>query len=178
MMQLAIDEPEKYEVARQAGKPANFGLLYGQGTDGFIVYSLRNYGVEMTWEQGDDRRTKFFQRYSKLLPFHDAFKAFARKYKYVRSPLGRVRHLPLIDSPNKGVKSKEERRAVNSPIQGCLSDLLLWSLAIENQQGLAKISPPFGACHDAAYNYVLEDKVEEETKKMLEIQENLPFRLG
>jgi DNA polymerase I-like protein with 3'-5' exonuclease and polymerase domains len=144
--------------------------------DGFITYAKKNYGVEFTKEQGTEFRDSFFKEYPQLLTYHSVYEAFAHRNKYVRSPLGRIRHLPLIDSPNRAVQAKEERRAVNSPVQGCLSDMLLWTLAIENSNGLAKISPAFGACHDAAYNYVPEDRVEQETNKMLEIQENLPFK--
>lgn len=175
MMSLRESDPEKYDLARQAAKPANFGLLYGQGVDGFQLFSANNYGVHMTTKEAEERRNLFFRRYPRLVKYHEEYKAFARKHGFVPSPLGRVRHLPLMQSPNPAVRSKEERRAVNAPIQGCLSDMLLWTFALEHAQGLAKIAPAFGAVHDAAYNYIPEDSADKILGQMIAIQENLPF---
>jgi DNA polymerase I-like protein with 3'-5' exonuclease and polymerase domains len=145
------------------------------GVDGFMAYAKKNYGVDFTWDEANDFRNAFFKEYAELLRYHEQYKAFAKKYKHVRTPLGRIRHLPLISSPNREQVARCERQAINSPVQGCLTDMLLWCFALENSQGITEEAPAFGAVHDAAYNYCPEDKVDILIPKMLDIQENLPF---
>jgi DNA polymerase I-like protein with 3'-5' exonuclease and polymerase domains len=107
MTRLKVSDPEKFANARQAAKPANFGLLYGQGEDGFRIYSEQNYGVKMTAQEAHIRRELFFKRYPGLLTFHQVYKSFARKHGYVRSPLGRIRH--SIQRRAKGCKCPDTR---------------------------------------------------------------------
>ena len=175
MCDLKHKDKEAFDQARQAAKGANFGCLYGQGAEGYRVYSEKSYGVVMSFQDAEERHAIFFKRYPGLLRFHNLYKKLAHRDKQVVSPLGRIRHLPLIDSSNRAISSREERRALNSPVQSTLSDMLIWALAIEHQQGMSKVAPAFGAIHDAAYNYVREDFAEKDVTRLLEIQENLPF---
>jgi len=177
MMALKKIEKELYDSIRQLGKAGNFGLLYGMGVDGFMIYARKNYGVSLSYEQAETFWTSFFTKYKMLTVYHDTYKAYARKYGMVRGPLGRVRHLPLINSPYQQERALAERQAINSPIQGCLSDMLIWTLALERTQGLSKVSPAFGSIHDAAYNYVPENLVDKLIPAHLDIMENLPFDL-
>jgi DNA polymerase I-like protein with 3'-5' exonuclease and polymerase domains len=172
---LKKEDEEQYDKLRQRGKAGNFGLCFGMGVEGFMVYAKRNYGVDFTWDEANDFRNAFFKEYAELLRYHEQYKAFARKFKHVRTPLGRIRHLPLISSPNREQVARCERQAINSPVQGCLTDMLLWCFALENVEGMSEVAPAFGAVHDAAYNYCPEDKVDIYVPKMLLIQENLPF---
>jgi DNA polymerase I-like protein with 3'-5' exonuclease and polymerase domains len=172
---LELIDPHTFEETRQLGKAGNFGLVFGMKEDGFIVYARVNYRVELEWDQAHTFREGFFKKYPRLLTYHEMQKRFAHQFKHVRTPLGRIRHLPLIKSPNREVASKAERQAINSPVQGTLTDMVLWSLALEERAGLAAIAPCFGACHDSILNYVPEDRVEEIVMKQLEQMENLPF---
>lgn len=180
MLALKETNLELFEIYRQRGKPQNFGLLYGMGAAGFQIYAESGYGVKLSLEEAEETRHTFlYVSYPKLVVYHDSYKAFARKHGHVRSPLGRIRHLPLINSSMNSVRSEAERQAVNSPVQGCLSDMLLWTAALENDQGLSADMPWFGACHDAAYNYVREDRVDQDVGRGMEIMQNLPFeRVG
>lgn len=175
VMALKKTDKKAFDLIRQPAKPANFGLLYGQGPEGFQRFAELNYNVIMELSEATEIHNVFFQMYGGLLHYHEDFKKFAHKHGYVRSPLGRIRHLPLIHSRFSGVRSKAERQAINSPVQSTLSDMMLWALAIEWQMGLQYIAPPFAAIHDATYDYVPEDKVYEIAKKKKEIMENLPF---
>ena len=178
MMAMKKTDKDAFDKIRQLAKAGNFGLLYGMGEEGFMVYAISNYGVkDFTLAAAADFRNRFFQTYPGLLTYHATYKAFAKKHKYVRSPLGRIRHLPLIDSFNSQVRSGAERQSINSPIQSCLSDLMLWSMALEDKAGLTEACPAFGAIHDAAYNYVPEEQVDLYVPEHLEIMENLPFHL-
>jgi DNA polymerase I-like protein with 3'-5' exonuclease and polymerase domains len=164
-----------FEETRQLGKAGNFGLVFGMREDGFVVYARVNYGVNLSWEDAHTFRNTFFKKYPRLLGYHTAYKDFAKQNRFVRTPLGRIRHLPLIKSPNQEVASKAERQAINSPVQGTLTDMVLWTIGLEHKSGLSEIAPCFGACHDSILNYVPEDRVDEIVTKQLEQMENLPF---
>lgn len=176
MMVLKKEQEAVFDAIRQLGKAGNFGLIYGMGVDGFYMYAVSNYGVKgLTLEKAAEFRTGFFDTYPGLVSYHKWSKNSAKENGWVRGPLGRLRHLPLIDSPFSDVRSKAERQAINSPVQGTLSDMLLWSIALERAAGLADTCPCFGAIHDAVYNYVPEDKAEEYAVQHLDIMQNLPF---
>lgn len=175
LMALEKTDPHTFEETRQLGKAGNFGLVFGMKEDGFVNYARSNYGVSLTWDEAHDFREAFFQKYPNLLVYHEEYKRIARQHKAVRTPLGRIRHLPLIKSPNQEVRSKSERQAINSPVQGCLTDMVLWTIALEHRSGLSEIAPCFGACHDSILNYVPEDRVDEIVTKQVEQMESLPF---
>lgn len=175
LMALEKTDLHTFEETRQLGKAGNFGLVFGMKEEGFVNYARGNYGVELTWDQAHEFREGFFQKYPNLLVYHEQYKRIAREQKMVRGPLGRIRHLPLIKSPNREVAAKAERQAINSPVQGTLTDMVLWTVALENKSGLAAIAPCFGCCHDSIMNYVPEDKVDEVVTKQIETMENLPF---
>lgn len=176
LLALKDTNPDVYERVRYLGKAGNFGLVFGMKEDGFMAYAKGNYGVELDWDKAHEFREHFFERYPKLLQYHEIYRKFARENGYVRTPLGRIRHLPLIKSPNKQFASKSERQALNSPVQGTLTDMMLWSIALEHQEGLHDIAPCFGSTHDSIGNYVPEDKVDELVPRLLEVMENLPFK--
>jgi DNA polymerase I-like protein with 3'-5' exonuclease and polymerase domains len=171
-------DKDKFDGLRQLAKAGNFGLLYGMGAEGFLIYAVTNYGVkDLTLAQASEFRDGFMSTYSGLPVYHRTYKEFAKKNGYVRSPLGRIRHLPLITSRNQGIRSQAERQSINSPIQGTLSDLMLWTFALEDKAGLTEHCPAFGAIHDAAYNYVPEDEIDLYVPQHLHIMENLPMEL-
>lgn len=175
LMALQQTDQHLFEETRQLGKAGNFGLCFGMKEDGFVIYARVNYGVELEWEQAHEFRETYFQKYPRLPIYHKAARNYAKEHKQIRTPLGRVRHLPLIKSPIQEVASKAERQAINSPVQGTLTDMTLWTIALEHQSGLAAIAPCWGACHDSILNYVPEDQADEIVPQQLEQMENLPF---
>jgi len=172
---LEKTNPHKFEETRQLGKAGNFGLVFGMREDGFVNYARSNYGVELTREKAGEFRDAFFKRYPKLETYHEHAKRQALAHKAVRTPLGRVRHLPLIKSPHRETAAKAERQAINSPVQGTLTDMGLWAIALEHQAGLHSIAPCWGSCHDSILNYVPEDRVDEIVPRLLHQMEHLPF---
>lgn len=172
---LEKTDPHKFEETRQLGKAGNFGLVFGMKEEGFVVYARVNYGVDLTWDEAHEFREGYFKKYPNLLVYHEQYKRMGREQKQVRTPLGRIRHLPLIKSPNREVAAKAERQAINSPVQGTLTDMGLWTIALEHKTGLSALAPCFGACHDSILNYVPEDQVQEIVTQQLEQMENLPF---
>jgi DNA polymerase I-like protein with 3'-5' exonuclease and polymerase domains len=176
---LETTDPDKYDKIRTPAKPANFGLLYGQGWEGFQTYAELNYGVILTNQQAQDIHRKFFEMYPKLVEYHQYCIAQVTQTGKIMSPLGRVRNLPLIKSPHRNTRSDAERQAINSPVQSTLSDMMIWALGIEHAQGGFKESPAFAVIHDAAYDYVPEGNVEAIVKRKRDLMENLPFeKLG
>jgi len=165
----------KFEKYRGDAKPANFGLLYGMGAAGFQAYAWANYGLKITLEEAEAMRAKFFELYPGLPAYHDEQRAFVKAWKHVRSPLGRIRHLDAIDSFDREVRSTSERQAINSPIQSCLNDMMLWSLGLMNEAYPGDEIAVFGVIHDAFVAYVDEDKVQLRVSQAKEIMENLPL---
>jgi DNA polymerase I-like protein with 3'-5' exonuclease and polymerase domains len=178
---LAMEEtdPAKFDAIRKMGKAGNFGLIYGMSAGGFQEYAAASYGVHMTSAESNGFRDGFFDTYPALPEYHKEYKAFAKLHGFVRSPLGRVRHLPLINSPMGEVRSGAERQAINAPVQGTLSDMMIWAIAEGKAKGYHKDAPCFGLVHDAGYRYIPEDNYEFYAKREKEQMENLPFeRVG
>jgi DNA polymerase I-like protein with 3'-5' exonuclease and polymerase domains len=169
---MALNKDER-KAARQRGKAGNFGLLYGMSAEGFMNYAKTSYGVIMSLEEAEHFRNAFFRRYKKLVEWHNRYKEFARNHGYVRSPLGRIRHLPLIKSPDNEQRSKAERQAINAPVQSTLSDMALYAISI-----IRKTMPDvwvWGMTHDSISCYVQLDRVLEYATRIKHIMENLPL---
>lgn len=163
----------KVKSVRQGGKAGNFGLIYGMQPGGFCDYARTTYGVHLSMQESTDFRTKFFGLYPGILPWHESEVKFAKANEYVRSPLGRVRHLPLINAKDWAISSKQERQAINSPIQSTLSDMLLLSMVELKHRypdlWLANMT------HDEAMMYVPDDQIDLWGKRVKEVMETLPL---
>ncbi len=165
-----------FKDLRDRAKAGNFGLLYGMGVEGFQAYAWANYGLKLTYEEAESIRSAFFALYPGLLDYHDRQRKFVGLHEMVRSPLGRIRHLPAIRAWDREIRARAERQAINSPIQSCLSDMMLWSIAlIEDAYPNDEIAI-FGMIHDALVAYVDEDKIALRAAQAAEIMGNLPFK--
>lgn len=116
-------EPTKEE--RGKAKAVNFGFLYGMLAKKFVDYAYNSYGVVFTLAEAQEFRTKFFAKYSRLLPWHHEQEMLCEAMGGVYNKFGRFRKLPLIYSANKWERASAARRAINTPVQGTGSDLLL-----------------------------------------------------
>jgi len=175
---LALQETDLglYESIRQRGKAGNFGLLYGMSAEGFQSYAWKVYGVRLSLEEAEAAREAFFVLYPKLVTWHATYKNFAANKGYVISPLGRIRHLPMIHSADRFFSNKAGRQAINSPVQGTLSDMALWATGIMWRRGLHNIVPTWGMVHDQLLFFLPEDRPEHWAKVTKDIMENLPFQ--
>ncbi|MCK5789172.1 MAG: hypothetical protein KAH32_09240, partial [Chlamydiia bacterium] len=98
----------------------------------------------------------------------------AHKQGFVRSPLGRIRHLPLINSNDRSIVAKQERQSINAPTQSVLSDLGIYAIA-----ELYRIYPELQVCgftHDAITAYVPIDDVCLWAGRITDVMENLPLK--
>lgn len=142
------------EIRKRVGKPVNFGFLYGMGWRKFIQTAFENYGSQFSEEEAQAARRAYFDLFPKLLPWHARQRRLVNEYGRVQSPLGRIRHLPDIYSPEEGVQREAERQAINSPVQGFASDLAVLSMIHINRRFRARNLPAhcLGLVHDAV-NY-------------------------
>ncbi len=163
----------RVKAVRQGGKAGNFGLLYGMSPPGFVDYAWNTYGVDLTLQEAEAFSDAFFELYPGLTRWHADYKELARTQGYVRNPLGRIRHLPLITSRNPKYRSQAERQSINSPIQSCLSDMMLLAM-VEIDRRYPDLHM-FGMTHDEVQMYVPEDEVEIWAKRVGEIMSNLPL---
>jgi DNA polymerase I-like protein with 3'-5' exonuclease and polymerase domains len=136
---------------RKKAKPVNFGFLYGMSSDTFVETAWTQYGVEVTPEESVAFRRAYFQQFPKLVDWHRRQKSLVRKYGRVQSPLGRVRHLPDIESRDRKVKAEAERQAINSPVQSFASDLCILALISITKEFKKRgmKSRSLGTVHDA-----------------------------
>lgn len=163
------------DALRSGGKAGNFGLIYGMQHRGFKEYAYTTYGVSMTEEEAFQKREAFFALYGRLLDWHEEYKGLAHRWGFVRSPLGRVRHLPLINSKDREIVAQSERQAINSPIQSCLSDMMQLAMVhVDREYGDAV--EMFMMTHDSLALYVPEDDAVEWAKRVKSIMENLPLK--
>lgn len=167
-----------FKEIRQGGKAGNFGLLYGMSAQGFVDYAWYTYGVKLTIKEAENFRNHFLNDlYPGLPKWHNIQKKAASLHGLVRSPLGRVRHLPLINSKDNEMRSKSERQAINSVVQSTLSDLSILSLALFHEKyGEQDTCRFFLFTHDAITAYVHEDYIEYWVPRITEIMENLPLK--
>lgn len=166
---------EEFERVRGNAKPVNFGLLYDQTPAGFVDFAWKAYGVIFTLAEGEKIVKDFFDLYPGLPVYHANQRKFARQNGFVRSPLGRIRHLPAIASFDWKVKSKAERQAINSPIQSCLADMMEWAIALLDQRFPNEEVQVAGNVHDAIVGYMDADKVDVLLPQVVDIMSNLPL---
>jgi DNA polymerase I-like protein with 3'-5' exonuclease and polymerase domains/uracil-DNA glycosylase len=136
---------------RKKAKAVNFGFLYGMGWAKFILTAWANYGVRVTEQEAVAFRIAFFAQFSKLQAWHARQRKLAHQFGRVETPMGRIRHLPDIYSPDRGVVSEAERQAINSPVQGFASDMCALSLVLLAKRFRSEgvRAYPIGTVHDA-----------------------------
>ncbi len=159
---LPISQVTK-DIRKVVGKPVNFGFLYGMGWRKFIETAFNNYGSVFTETEAQGARIAYFDLFPGLLPWHAKQRRLVNEYGRVVSPLGRVRHLPDIYSPDQGVRAEAERQAINSPVQGFGSDLAVISMIEINRQlrekGWDQYAHCLGLVHDAINFEIRDDYV-------------------
>lgn len=173
-MALEKTDPALWDSMRRNGKVMNFGLIYGMSAGGFQQYAWANYKIKLTDEEAEFQRTRFFQAYPELLTYHDRQEGDTRAHGFVRSPLGRLRRLPLIHSPESKARGSARRQAINSPIQSTLNELCLWAIA-EMDRRYPELDL-VGMTHDNVLSYVPEGEAEVWAARSTELMGNLPIR--
>jgi DNA polymerase-1 len=106
---------------RRLGKSINFGLVYGMSPFGLSRYA----GI--TLAEAENFVKAYFQRFPAVKRFMDHLRRQASQVGYVETLLGRRRYFPNLRNPssnNINVRNREEREAINAPIQGSAADIM------------------------------------------------------
>jgi DNA polymerase I-like protein with 3'-5' exonuclease and polymerase domains len=123
-------------MARTKAKAVNFGLIYGMGLKGFIIYCKDEYNIQLTDKEGQDYIDTFFRTYPMLPVYHSNAINFCRASGYIESPFNRRRRLPEINSNIKGIAARAEKQAINFPVQAASSDSMLLAASELMRKGL------------------------------------------
>lgn len=103
---------------RRVAKSVNFGIIYG----------ISAYGLSLNIHSSTKEAAAFIKKYMEIYPKIQEYGAKcieeARKVGYVKTFMGRIRHIPDINSGNHVMRSFAERVAKNMPLQGSASDII------------------------------------------------------
>ena len=103
---------------RRKAKEVNFGIIYG----------IQAYGLasRLNIEMNEAREiiSSYFKEYPKINDWLDSIKKFAREKGYTETLSGRRRYLPNINNKNSVVRQRDERVAINMPVQGTAADMI------------------------------------------------------
>ena len=151
-------EPTKDE--RSKAKAVNFGFLYGMLAKKFVEYAYNSYGVTFTQAEATAYRDAFFAKYSRLLPWHKEQEELCEMLGGVPNMFGRFRKLPKIYSQSRYERLEAVRRAINTPVQGTGSDILL-SAAVQVNKELSPYGLKVcGTIHDSIVGEFNEEDTE------------------
>lgn len=106
-----IDDITKEQ--RQAAKAVNFGLIFAMGARGLQAYSQDVYDVEMTLEEAEEFRERYFNAYEGIRNWQDNIK---RKPPQVSRSLTGRRYFHQEDAGLAGL--------YNTPVQGSAADIV------------------------------------------------------
>lgn len=158
---------------RSKAKPVNFGFLYGMSAKGFVDYAFDNYDVVFTKPEAEKYRQLFFLTYPRLLQWHKEMEIICEALGGVEDLFGRFRSLPDIYDQDNYIRSKAVRRAINTPVQGTASNLLLVSaVEIDKKLGKRMNLEIVGTVHDSILMEVPEDCAKDAEKEVKKIMAN------
>jgi DNA polymerase-1 len=104
---------------RRRAKGVNFGLIYGMSAFGLTRYT------DLTLAESEDFVAAYFEQFPGVKRYLDETKIRAAEQGYVETLLGRRRYFPgLKNQTNRNIRNREEREAINAPIQGSAADIM------------------------------------------------------
>jgi DNA polymerase-1 len=104
---------------RRHAKAINFGLIYGMSAFGLTR------STELTLAEAEDFVAEYFRDFPGIKKYLDGIRKFATETGYVETLLGRRRYFPALKGQmNRNLRNREEREAINAPIQGTAADIM------------------------------------------------------
>ncbi len=103
---------------RRNAKTVNFGIVYGISPFGL------SERLNIPRSEAKEIIDQYFEKYPGIKQYMKDTVDFARKNGYVKTMMGRRRHLRDINSKNAVVRGFAERNAINAPIQGSSADMI------------------------------------------------------
>jgi DNA polymerase-1 len=104
---------------RRRAKAVNFGLIYGMSPFGLTRYA------DLTLAEAEDFVAAYFQQFPGVKTYLDGMRRLATEQGYVETLLGRRRYFPALKTlSDRNQRNREEREAINAPIQGTAADIM------------------------------------------------------
>jgi DNA polymerase-1 len=103
---------------RRKAKEVNFGIIYG--IQAFGLSSRLN----IAQNEAREIINSYFREFPSINGWLEKTKEFARKKGYTETLAGRRRYLPNINNKNAVVRQRDERVAINMPVQGTAADMI------------------------------------------------------
>lgn len=104
---------------RRHAKAINFGLIYGMSAFGLTR------STELTLGESEKFVKAYFERFPGVKKYLDETRKLAASQGYVTTLLGRRRYFPALKGMlNAQLRNREEREAINAPIQGTAADIM------------------------------------------------------
>ena len=103
---------------RRKAKEVNFGLIYG-----IQAYGLAQR-LNIDQREARDIIQSYFSNFPTINAWLEKTREFARKKGYTETLAGRRRYLPNINNKNSVVRQRDERVAINMPVQGTAADMI------------------------------------------------------
>jgi DNA polymerase-1 len=116
---LSIPLAEVTKDQRRHAKAINFGLIYGMSAFGL------SRSTDLTLAEAENFVTAYFKQFPCVKTYLDNLRKQAAREGYVETMLGRRRYFPnLRNQMNPNLRNREEREAINAPIQGTAADIM------------------------------------------------------
>lgn len=114
-----IDLAEVTPEMRRHAKAINFGLIYGMS-----AYGLTN-ATDLTLAEAENFIETYFKEFPGVKHYLDGIREQAAQQGYVETLSGRRRYFPnLKQGAAHNIRQREEREAINAPIQGTAADII------------------------------------------------------
>ena len=106
-------------LQRRHAKAVNFGLIYGMSAFGLTR------STDLTLAEAENFIKEYFKEFPGVKAWLDKTRLQAARDGYVETLLGRRRYFPnLAKGSNPQMRQREEREAINAPIQGTAADIV------------------------------------------------------
>lgn len=114
---IPLNQVSKQE--RRHAKAINFGLIYGMSPYGLTRTT------DLTLAEAENFVREYFRQFPGVKKWLDNTRLEATRQGYVETLLGRRRYFPaLAAGTNYTIRQREEREAINAPVQGTAADII------------------------------------------------------
>lgn len=158
-----------YTEWRYRAKGASFLMGYGGGAS--TLHSLFGIGLR----EAEDIISTYFKRFPEILGYQQDTIDFAKRNGYVESPFGRRLYTPDINDRDSKRAADAARTAVNAPIQGTASDVLLCAVVVidDNMRKDAMKTMLVNTVHDSLVGDVYPGELDSFAELCVDVMENI-----
>jgi DNA polymerase-1 len=168
----AIEDIPLSQVTKQQrrhAKAINFGLIYGMSPYGLTRTT------DLTLAEAENFVREYFREFPGVKQWLNNTRLAASKQGYVETLLGRRRYFPaLAAGTNYMIRQREEREAINAPVQGTAADIIKLAM-IQLPDALAKAglkTRMLLQVHDELIFEVPVEEIESATKLVKQVMES------